>query len=474
MKNMLRQFRSILWALAIVGIASRASAFSLLGPVDAAYQTAAIGYNPINTDIGGPMSLGEEYRWNLKVIYYGFDPSFVNYFGKKGMDEVNKAIAILNALPPMSALSSNLAEYPTDTRRVNSTASALGLWDLKSIALAFLLEEMGLASPERYVWTLRDRRTINNVIFYLVIMRNFDPATLSPSPYVNDELYTYSITDPITLVGGQTFADAVERPIDPVDFGFRAVVSAADGFWGGQLLPGEFFTGLTRDDVGALRYIYTGKNTKRQFFANYNTENLISTAITNGVFSSGGAWTPAGTGTPVSLALRAGVDKIVFKQLQYPSTFGTFIPITNNFKDSYINAQNRSINQSMQRAINFPDIVFAAGDLGVDAGGNPLSVSRTTGFINNAAINTTPGGGGTPTAGPGQIEPTAASPVFITFSKLGPAFQNASSSFLDQSGGLLDAPIWGSYDGTTNPPTIYPNGSSIQDLVQQVFGGGSN
>jgi len=35
----------------------------------------------------------------------------------------------------------------------------------------------------------------------------------------------------------------------------------------------------------------------------------------------------------------------------------------------------------------------------------------------------------------------------------------------------IDRPIWGSFDGSTNPPVLYPNWFSIQELEQQVLGG---
>ena len=103
-----------------------------------------------------------------------------------------KAVAILNGLPAMSDLSADLREFPTEAKRLNYRASALGIIDLKSMALGILVEELGLACPERYTWTLRDRRVIVNIPQYLVIQRNFDPVTWRYSAYVNGTLYTLS------------------------------------------------------------------------------------------------------------------------------------------------------------------------------------------------------------------------------------------------------------------------------------------
>ena len=124
--------------------APMARAFSLMGPFDG-YQTAELNYNrdplvlplrnPRGNDLGGPQNLGEEYRKNVGTIYYAYDYAFLDYFGARGMEEVDKAVKVLNDLPAFSSMSESLSEYPPDTQRINYRASALGLVDLKSFAL---------------------------------------------------------------------------------------------------------------------------------------------------------------------------------------------------------------------------------------------------------------------------------------------------------------------------------------------------
>src|SRR5437879_639993 len=75
--------------------------FSLQGPL-AVWQTHRLGYDINNPPFGGPMSIGEEYRWDVPLVYYAFSSEFLNYFGQRGVEEVEKAIKILNDLPPMS------------------------------------------------------------------------------------------------------------------------------------------------------------------------------------------------------------------------------------------------------------------------------------------------------------------------------------------------------------------------------------
>lgn len=435
----------------------------MLGPFEG-WQAPELGYNPPDVaDIGGPMNLGEEYRWNIRTVTYGFDESFKNYFGQRGVDEINKAFAILNNLRPFSQMSTNLAEFPLDTRRENVRASSLFLLDLKSYAMGMLMEEIGLASPERYAWCLRARVVRNNVGFYSVIKRNFDPVTLAPSSYVNGVLYTYAILQ----FGPPDWWDAIEVPLDPQAFGNTAVASGIDA-----LLPplgfGEFYTGLTRDDVGGLRYLYRPTNR--------NIEDLIPGTTGTGLFAGpgGSPWTPAGgaggagggTNTAIGAALRSGVDHITFREAQYDSLFGNFIIVTNQYQDSFI-TNGTQITQTTERILVQPDIIIVAADLGtVDE--VPVAVTRTPAaapaWINNDALN-----GQSVLAGPGII----AGPIFIAFSKVGPHTFNQGlpgPAFLDEFNSLGSGFIWGSFDGTTNAPVVYPIGSSIQELEQQILG----
>ena len=465
---MLRHLQNTLLALLIAGAVPSAQAFSLLGPYEA-YQVSEIGYNPFGFDIGGPMNLGEEYRWNIKTITYGFDESFLNYFGQEGVDAINQAIAIVNNLPAFSAMSSNLVEFPMDTRRSNYRASALGLMDLKSAALGLLMEEMGLASPERYVWALRDRRVINDIPRYTVIKRNFDPITWAPSSYVNGVLYTYAIV----VISTQPGWDAVEVPVDPLAFGFSAVASDIDSLIttsanGGSSGPGlgfgEFYAGLTRDDVGGLRYLYRPNN--------YNVEDLIPG--TTASITGGSPWWPAGTTssnlTAVGVAPRPGVDHLTFVRGQYDSLIGNFITLTNQYQDTYVTNSTLKT-QVTERILTQPDLLFSAEDLGLDVGGYPIFVRRTfagaPAWVDNNALN-----GQAALAGPGVID----GQIVLSFNKVGPFNRNFGpfpdgQAFLDEANARGNGFLWGSFDGSTNAPVVYPIGSSIQELEQQVLGG---
>src|SRR5205807_6391258 len=120
--------------LGAVGIAETAGAFSLLG-LRPDWQTDRRGYS---SDFG-PMNIGEEYRWNVPTVYYGFDNSFLEYFGAKGVEEIDKAFQILNSLPSMS--SARLDDFPFDTRRPIPRAQPPHQSELHSPLLALMLAE---------------------------------------------------------------------------------------------------------------------------------------------------------------------------------------------------------------------------------------------------------------------------------------------------------------------------------------------
>src|SRR5438128_5279445 len=89
----------------LVGGVSQGHAFSLLGPYAIkggnVLQVPRLGYN-LPGDIGGPMNVaaGEEYRWNIRTVYYTYDRAFLDFFSTRGMREVEKAVQIINNSRP--------------------------------------------------------------------------------------------------------------------------------------------------------------------------------------------------------------------------------------------------------------------------------------------------------------------------------------------------------------------------------------
>lgn len=170
----------------------RMEAFSLLGPYEAWMQYSNCFRLPITPiydlpgDIGGPMCLSNGYRWNVPVVTYGFDQSFLNFFGTNGVAAVEGAIQILNDLPPASSV--ELTNYSDNSQLINPQAQAQSLYDLQSVTLSLLLEQLGLASPTRYVYVLRSWTFGpqpfggQGILPQSIVMRNFDPKVFSPPP----------------------------------------------------------------------------------------------------------------------------------------------------------------------------------------------------------------------------------------------------------------------------------------------------
>lgn len=406
----------------------------------------SIGYD-FPGDIGAPVFPDEFYRWNVPLITYAFDESFVLFFGTNGMKAIDEAFRILNDLPAASRMSDDLSEFPLNTVRRNHEAAQFGLVDIKSTALSLILEELGLAEATRWVWALHARRVLpgpGTPGDYDVINRyNLDPVTWRPTPYVNETLYTYFIEE-VPPPGPQTpYSDAVELPILENTIPNLPVTSLA------ALTPGNFFSGLTRDDVGGLRYLWLPR------------QRVNETLLPNVIPGSPRGWIPflgtnflgtnivgtnviGGTNNLATAGLRGGIDKVRFQKVFFDSfTGGTFTAITNRYTDRVTLSNTfRTVEQVVLRPIQLPDFIFTAEDLGIG------SVARTTtaNWINNDLLTPTSVQGG-----PGIIQ----GPITITFNKIFPLFENTTPNF-DTEFEAFRGFSWASFDGTTNAPIVYP------------------
>ncbi|MDR3460370.1 MAG: hypothetical protein P4N60_23320 [Verrucomicrobiae bacterium] len=407
-------------------------AFALLGPYEPWMQATNGVFDPV-FDIGGPMDIDSEYRWNVPVVTYGFDKSFLDYFGTNGVAAVESAIKILNDLPPASTIV--LTNYPFSAQYFNSQAEPLGLVDLKSQTLSLLLEQMGLAQPSRYIYVLKQWDISLQVppnafssppwpdgtIPQFILMRNFDPQTLEASVYINETLYSaYIAIDnnqnsmvPFTVDqwASSRFTSVAEFPIAQYDM-----------YTGG----GKVYTGLTYDDVGGLVYLLSTNN------INYETllPDITGIGINSNSFVNG-AWRP-------------GVDKITFLPQSTGVQPGVFMPMTHQYADTYFTNGNL-VQQQLQRVTFQPDFLFSARPDSFRTG--------TTNWINNAAKN-----GNLAGAGPGTIRP----PVVVAFQKMGGDFYSSISppNYVWSEDSVQDqtsiAHIYGSFDNSTNPPIVYP------------------
>lgn len=255
-------------------------AFSLLGPWAAwqvntlSYQlgTVIVGGDPVyERDPGGPMGLREGYRQNIPVLTYAFDKTFMETFGEEGIAEVERAFETINTtFREMYSSEDYLETVPTQITRYNYRAMSLGLLDIYSMTLGSLTERLGLASPERFCWTLRDVFVSGDVTDpngnvvpdeYYTIRRNYDPVTLETTPYVNGTLYSYRIIPGIFVDDSGTWIhDAMEVVPDPSAISYNTVAGLMGNVNQGCSIRGLYYTGLSRDDVGGLRWLYSPDN----------------------------------------------------------------------------------------------------------------------------------------------------------------------------------------------------------------------
>ena len=293
--------------------------FGLIGPAangGDAWQATSIGYNPnayIDTLPTGPKNIGEGYRRNTPVMYYTYDVNYLGYFGSNGEAAVDGAFANWNSLTNVDSYSAGLTEFPLDTQHINYTAQALGLVDLKSITMGFLAEQMGLAEPERYTWTLHayDPTPFNGAKCpidseFLVVQRNYDILTsplnqLQYSPYVNGTLYSYDIVNYCTTAASAippALAVTVPFPVDPFAPIYTAIASRG-------LNLGGFYNGLTRDDVAGLRYLYTTNDVNMETAAPgslLTTSNLVAQPVLLTTVNLNALVLSSQTNDPVTLA----------------------------------------------------------------------------------------------------------------------------------------------------------------------------
>ncbi len=275
--------KSILLAGAVMfGMLQSVRAYSLAGPVGNggdAWQSPVIGYGP-PTSLVAPKNLGEEFRRNVPTCYYAYDANFLDYFGSNGVAAVDGAFTLMNNLTNVSSYSTQLSEFPLESRHINYQAQALGLYDLKTFTLSILAEQMGLADPVEWSWTLHDRYLPSGGTCpvdeeYLVVQRNFDYFSsplnqLQYSPYVNNTLYTYQIEEFCT--GPNPLALAVPSSVDPLADTYSPVASSF------AISHGDYYTGLTRDDVAGLRYLLQTNNIN---WETVSADSLLYTITTN-------------------------------------------------------------------------------------------------------------------------------------------------------------------------------------------------
>ncbi len=432
---------AIILLLLLFAVLPRVYGFSLMGPYPP-WMKESNGYRQAS-DIGGVVDIGEEYRWNVPVLTYAFDQSFIDYFGANGVAAVEQAIQILNDLPPASEMV--LSNYPT-TSWFHGTYGTNLIVDVKLATLVVLLEQLGLTDPQRYAFTIEKTdgffwQTVTNnhgAGYYLqqycpeyIGHHNFDPETFLPSESVNDELYEFVVLN-LAPESGYVY------PIT-VDDSIVGVAPSVASFMSAPLEEYVFSTDtLSRDEIGGLQFLLSSNNV--------NFETVIAGvrgAETNATNWVNGAWRP-------------GVEKITFIRLDYDSTQHTVVPFTNQFVDTYV-SNGIAVQQQLERVISQPDILFTVSDPGPWQKQFPdetmktwISRTDTSHWLKLAAEN-----GDAGKNGPGLIQP----PVQLIYKRRGTAI------FSNDAYNGTGYYTWGSYAGKALAPILYPDGNYAREQM---------
>lgn len=159
------------------------------------------------------------------------------------------------------------------------------------------------------------------------------------------------------------------------------------------------------------------------------------------------------------------LTNVVYNDLN-PASFR----FTNSFP-IYTVTNGVSTVQTVERIQTQPDILFSAADLGTDADGfTPITVSRGSRWIDGTALNTSDPNKQAG-SGPGEI----GSGLVISFSKILPVHLNIFPGDITENTGANGSGfgsvvgIWGSYDGSTNAPTLYPKDITLELLEKKLF-----
>jgi hypothetical protein len=155
-----------------------------------------------------------------------------------------------------------------------------------------------------------------------------------------------------------------------------------------------------------------------------------------------------------------GIGKMQFVRVpDYDYLSGFFTqPITNQYTMVAL-TNGQYLTQTFRRVITTPDFLFRAQDLEIGPNSPPTHGATFTRDISLNQANELAGH-----AGPGTIDPSTT----ITYNEVGPDYVNQSLFAL--FGPVLANRwfIWGSFDGSTNTPVVYPNGQ-VANLAAEAL-----
>jgi hypothetical protein len=225
------------------------------------------------------------------------------------------------------------------------------------------------------------------------------------------------------------------------------------------------YVGLT--NVFSLTNVLTTANTNVATSSNttfYSSSISVVSHFTNYTF----VVYPVTCGSSTNpVASFQGIGGVRFVRQDYDSLIGQYWqPVTNYYTMYYVT--NYLLHASrITRVITQPDILLAAADMADGPAG--INFNRTV--VRDINFNSSQEIAGL--HGPGIID----SPSVFTYNKVGSVFENGpftdANSYLNPNevNETTQVPLlqWASFDGSTNAPVVYPNGTSVQNIENQMI-----
>jgi hypothetical protein len=237
------------------------------------------------------------------------------------------------------------------------------------------------------------------------------------------------------------------------------------------VLP-PFFTNVCPLDIisPGLRSVIATTNLLTAANTNTTTTSLSSsvslvTYFTNYQYVIDPVTCSSATNSPT---LRRGIGRVEFIRANFDSLLGQFFqPLTNYYTMTAFN-NSQPVTEYYERVVTAPDFLFQSQDLTVPTTAFPYGAdySVTKPQFDTSAITTQ-------LAGPGTIVPGTT----IVFNKNENLLFLAESlnvlgistnSFLNSTN-ITQLAGWGTFDGSTNLPVVYPDNDSINNLMNQLI-----
>jgi hypothetical protein len=295
--------------------------------------------------------------------------------------------------------------------------------------------------------------TFANVVIY----------TLATNSLVRYQIQTTTIKPAIGAPAGTMTTTTTTKSTS-----FRTNIVSGDFFLIPTNLCGLEILSVLTNNVVAITNLLGTSATTNGTTTTITSTNVVVVSTNHVLWVAPCEFIGGSSGTNSTTGEYEGIEKIQFVRVpdqNIDPLTGNFIqPITNTYTLTVKPPDSSQTTvQTFQRVLTRPDILFSAADLlpGPEEENDWVPpYSRTINFnLTHIPLNS---------AGPGTIDP----PSTVTFDKVGPVFENVSAPYFLLNGpdaAYLQYFVWGSFDGSTNDPVVYPNGTSIAMLESEAL-----